>query len=107
MICEPKFDTAQLKDTQDGRQMSATWIDRRLDECVGKEKADEIRDAEEDGLVSHVIYHYDPNPDASGNTFSDTFTVDDNGYSNRDKLEVECYNSGERKVLDNGGENDA
>ena len=107
VICDAKYDTAQLKDTQDGRQMSSTWIDRRLDECVGKEKADEIRDAEEDGLVSHVIYHYDPNPDAFGNTYSDTFTVDDNGYSNRDKLEVECYNNGERKVLDNGGDNDA
>ena len=107
VVSDAKYDQAQQKDTLDGRQMSDTWIDRRLDESVGKEKAEEIRDAEEDGRVSHEIYHYDPNPDESGITSSDIHSVDENGNSNRDKHEVERYKNGERLDTTNGGENGA
>ena len=103
VVSDAKFDQAQQKETQDGRQMSDTWIDRRLDESVGKEKAEEIRDAEEDGRVSHEIYHYDPASDEAGITYSDVHTVDENGNSNRDKHNVECYKDGERTNLTNGG----
>lgn len=43
IIIDSKFGTAQLGDTQDGKQMCADWINSRLDAAVGKEKADEIR----------------------------------------------------------------
>ena len=43
IIADAKYETAQLSDTADGRQMSENWIDKRLDASVGKEKADEIR----------------------------------------------------------------
>lgn len=43
IIGEAKFGNSQLGDTQDGKQMSWSWIDNRLDDAVGKEKADEIR----------------------------------------------------------------
>ena len=42
-IIDAKYGNAKLGETQDGRQMSASWIDNRLDDAVGKEKADEIR----------------------------------------------------------------
>lgn len=43
LIVDSKYGSAQLGDTSDGRQMSEEWIDRRLDDAVGREKADEIR----------------------------------------------------------------
>lgn len=43
VIVDAKFGSAQLSETADGKQMSAEWIDKRLDAAVGKEKADEIR----------------------------------------------------------------
>lgn len=43
VITDSKYGSSQLKETQDGKQLSSTWIDKRLDDAVGKEKADEIR----------------------------------------------------------------
>lgn len=43
VIVDAKYGTAQLSETADGKQMSENWIDKRLDEAVGKERADEIR----------------------------------------------------------------
>lgn len=43
LIVDAKYGTAQLADTLDGKQMSENWQDKRLDESVGKEKADKIR----------------------------------------------------------------
>lgn len=43
LIVDAKYGTAQLADTLDGKQMSDNWQDKRLDESVGKQKADEIR----------------------------------------------------------------
>ena len=56
VIADAKYNTAQLQETQDGRQMSENWINNRLDACVGKEKADQIRDAAEDDPVN-VLDH--------------------------------------------------
>jgi hypothetical protein len=42
-IIESKFGSSQLSETDDGKQMSENWIDKRLDDSVGKEKADGIR----------------------------------------------------------------
>ncbi len=46
LIVDSKYGFAQLSDTLDGKQMSDSWIDKRLDEAVGKEKADDIRIAQ-------------------------------------------------------------
>lgn len=44
IIVDSKYGSAQLNpETKDGKQMSENWIDKRLDQAVGKEKADEIR----------------------------------------------------------------
>lgn len=44
-IVESKFGASQLRETvRDGMQMSDQWIDNRLDEAVGKDMADRIRE---------------------------------------------------------------
>lgn len=45
IIADAKYNTAQLEQTQDGKQMSEPWIDARLDAAVGKERADDIRES--------------------------------------------------------------
>ncbi|MBC1604907.1 hypothetical protein HCJ39_09300 [Listeria rocourtiae] len=44
VIAEAKYNTSRLSKTQDGLQMSDTWVEqsRRLEKAVGKSKADEI-----------------------------------------------------------------
>lgn len=73
IIVDAKYGTARLEtDTKDGKQMSENWIDKRLDEAVGKEKADEIR-------VEKII-----NPD---NVQSYVSHIDENGNVSYDKLD--------------------
>lgn len=43
LITETKFNKSELGNTLDGKQMSSSWIDNRLDTAVGKEMADKIR----------------------------------------------------------------
>lgn len=43
IIAEAKYGSSKLGNTKDGKQMSDIWIDNRLDDAVGKVKADEIR----------------------------------------------------------------
>lgn len=60
IIVDAKYGTAKLRENVDGRQMSQNWIDQRLDEAVGKEKADEIRmeklsnPDQVEALVAHI-----------------------------------------------------
>lgn len=93
VIVEAKYNTSQLSETNDGKQMSANWIDKRLDNAVGKEKADEIRDAAEDepDSVKHEVYHIDPNVDENGNIHTDTQEVDPEGNKVGEKTIVEYY----------------
>jgi hypothetical protein len=45
-VVESKYGTSELNEhTSDGKQMGENWIDKRLDDAVGKEKADEIRES--------------------------------------------------------------
>lgn len=102
IIVDAKYGTAQLGETLDGKQMSAEWIDKRLDDAVGKEKADQIRDAYEDNpdSVQMEVYHYDPSPDANGNTYSDVYPVNENGEVAGSSVTVEAHDSnGERMEL--------
>ena len=108
IIADAKCNHATLQDTKDGRQMSWNWINERLDQAVGKEKADEIRDAYEDDPenVSTEVYHYSTESDADGNTYSDVYKVDADGYKVGDTEQVERYDrNGNRE--DCGGNTDA
>lgn len=100
IIVDAKYGTAQLGEALDGKQMSAEWIDKRLDDAVGKEKADQIRDAYEDdpNSVQTEVYHYNPTPDANGNTYSDVYPVDENGEIAGPSVAVEAYDSGGKRV---------
>ncbi|MEY8356765.1 hypothetical protein AALB39_25910 [Lachnospiraceae bacterium 54-53] len=76
IVADAKFGSAQLSDTQDGKQMSANWIDKRLDASVGKEKADEIRMEQllnPDNVGSYVVHI-----DEKGNTSYDKIDSDGN-----------------------------
>ena len=42
IIAEAKFGSARLSNTLDGKQMSDSWIDKRLVDAVGEKKADAI-----------------------------------------------------------------
>ena len=95
VIADAKYNTSKLSETNDGKQMSDNWIDKRLDDAVGKEKADEIRDTAEDdpNAVKHEIYHIDPNIDEAGNTHADTQEVDSEGNKIGEKTIVEYFDS--------------
>lgn len=112
VIADAKYNTSQLSDTNDGKQMSDNWIDKRLDDAVGKEKADEIRDAAEDNpeSVNHEVFHIDPNVDNNGNIHTDVQTVDSDGNKVGEKTVVEAYDSEGNRIddkteLNQGGKN--
>lgn len=93
VIADAKYNTSKLSGTYDGKQMSDNWIDKRLDDAVGKEKADEIRDVAEDDpdSVKHEVYHIDPKIDENGNMHTDTQEVDSEGNKIGDKTIVEYF----------------
>ena len=100
VVADAKYNTSQLSETKDGKQMSDNWIDKRLDNAVGKEKADEIRDTTEDSpdLVSHEVYHIDPNIDENGNTHTDIQKVDSDGNKFGDKSIVEYFDQDGNRI---------
>lgn len=102
VIADAKYNTSQLSDTNDGKQMSDNWIDKRLDDAVGKEKADEIRDAAEDDpdSVKHEVFHIDPNMDENGNIHTDVQAVDADGNKVGEKTVVETYDSNGNLIQD-------
>lgn len=93
VIADAKYNTSQLSETNDGKQMCDNWIDKRLDDAVGKEKADEIRDTAEDDpkSVSHEVYHIDPIIDENGNIHTDIQEVDAEGNKVGEKTIVEYF----------------
>ena len=100
VISDAKYNTSQLSETNDGKQMSDNWIDKRLDDAVGKEKADEIRDVAEDNpdSVNHEVYHIDPNIDENGNIHTDVQEVDPEGNKVGDKTIVEYFDEDGNRV---------
>ena len=60
LIVDTKYGSSKLSDTLDGKQMSWNWINSRLDQSVGKENADKIRNLKLDNpdkigcYVAHV-----------------------------------------------------
>lgn len=109
VIADAKVNYARLsKGLADGTdQMSDVWIDKRLDNAVGKEKADEIRDAYEDapGSVSKEVYHYSYGDSGDGTSSADISTVDENGNLNQDKEVVQIFDK-YGKQIDGGKRND-
>lgn len=95
VIADAKVNSSKLnKGLADGTdQMSDTWIEKRLDNSVGKEKADEIRDAYEDDpeSVSKTVYHFSYGDTDDGISSSDISTVDSAGNQNKDKLMVQVF----------------
>lgn len=84
VILDAKYGTSQLQDTLDGKQLCDTWIDARLDNAVGKEKAGEIRNAMIEDNVGVGVARIDESGDV-------TYTpVDENG------------NETNKEVVDNG-----
>ncbi len=100
VIADAKYNTSQLSETKDGKQMSDNWIDKRLDDAVGKEKADEIRDAAEDNpdSVSHEVYHIEPHIDENGSIHTDVQKVDTEGNKVGDKTIVEYFDEDGNRV---------
>lgn len=75
IIVDAKYGKAQLRETQDGKQMSETWINNRLDQSIGKERADEIR--LEKVLNPDNVGSYVSHIDSEGNVTYDK--LDENG----------------------------
>jgi hypothetical protein len=61
VITEAKYGSSRLGMTQDGRQMSDTWVDNRLNDEVGKSTADAIREADAEGNVQKWLLQVDEN----------------------------------------------
>lgn len=74
MIVDSKFGSAQLSDTADGRQMSQSWIDARLELAVGTEMADKIFEA----MLEDKVGAYVARVDIEGNV--SYHKLDENGY---------------------------
>lgn len=97
VIADAKVNHSVLNDhLADGtRQMSGEWIDKRLDDAVGKEKADEIRDAYEDNpeSVSSEVYRYSYGESEDGSSSAEVCTVNENGIVNDDSRVVQSFDS--------------
>ena len=100
VIADAKYNNSQQKMTNDGLQMCDNWIENRLDNAVGKEKADEIREAAEDDpdSVKHEIYHIEPKVDSDGNTHTDIQSVDSEGNKTGEKTIVEHFDEAGNRV---------
>jgi hypothetical protein len=101
IIAEAKYNTAQLSETSNNvRQMSDTWIDARLADAVGKEKAKEIIDVAEDNpeLVSHEVYHVQPSNDVDRNMYADIQKVDSDGNKVGEKTIVEYFDKNGNRI---------
>ena len=108
MIVDAKYNKAQLKETQHGRQMSEEWIMEGLKTSVDKETAEKIKEAYENDpdSVSTEIFHYDPETDAEGKSYCDTYPVDENGYKCGPSVVVETYQDGEAVGVPSGERNE-
>ena len=102
IIADAKVNSSELnKGLADGTdQMSDEWIENRLDKAVGKEKADEIRDAYEDNpeSVSKEVYHFSYGDSEDGSSTADVSTVDEAGTQNKDKIVVQIFDKDGNEV---------
>lgn len=108
IIADAKVNHSKLNEgLADGTdQMSKEWIEKRLDNSVGKEKADEIRDTYEDApdSVSKEVYHFSYGDTEDGISSSNVTTVDDKGNLNKDKAVVQIFDEYGNEMT--GGEQD-
>ena len=59
VITETKYGTSDLGTNADGQQLSPKWVDKRLNDEVGKSTANDIRDAQESGTVQKWLLNVD------------------------------------------------
>ena len=109
VIADAKVNFSRLnKGLADGtNQMSDAWIDKRLDAAVGKEKADEIRDAYEDNpdSVSKEVYRFSYDDNGNSISQSDIHSVDNDGNLNNDGKVVQVFDKNGNEIP--GGKNNA
>lgn len=95
VIADAKVNSSKLnKGLADGTdQMSDAWIEKRLDNAVGKEKADEIRDSYEDNpdSVSKTVYHFKFVGNDAGTNTADVSSVDSDGNQGKDSVMVQIF----------------
>lgn len=95
VIADAKVNSSKLnKGLADGTdQMSDAWIEKRLDNAVGKEKADEIRDAYEDDpdSISKTVYHFSYVNSDDGTSTADISSVDSDGNQGKDSVVVQVF----------------
>jgi hypothetical protein len=94
IIADAKVNSAKLSKLVDGtNQMSDAWIEKRLDNAVGKEKADEIRDAYEDNpdSVSKTVYHFSYTGGDNETSKSDVSSVGSDGNICNDREVVQVF----------------
>lgn len=88
VIVDAKYNTAQLAETKDGKQMSVSWIDARLDPAVGKERADEIRMAILEGQVGRYIIRIGKDDDVTASPVFERLDGNGNVVAKGDDLDV-------------------
>ncbi len=97
VVADAKVNYSQLnKGLADGTdQMSDAWINKRLDDAVGKEKADVIRDSYEDNpdSISREVYHFSYGETDDGTSSAEVYTVDEYGNKNADNEMVQVFDS--------------
>lgn len=97
IIADAKVNHSQLnKGLADGTdQMSDAWVEKRLDDAVGKEKADEIRDAYEDdpGSVNKEVYHFSYYENGENTGVSDVSSVDRDGNREGSRVLVQTFDA--------------
>ena len=99
-IVDAKYNGSQLIETNDGKQMSWNWIDKRLNDAVGKEKANEIRELRDNdpNSVKPYVYRIIPNVDESGRMNSDLQELDENANNVGKKRIVERFDKNGNRI---------
>ena len=102
VIADAKVNSSKLnKGLADGTdQMSDVWIKKRLDNAVGKEKADEIRDAyeEDPDAVSKMVYHFSYADSNDGTSKADVSSVDFDGNQGKDSVVVQIFDKNGNQI---------
>lgn len=95
VIADAKVNSSKLnKGLKDGTdQMSDDWIKKRIDDAVGKEKADEIGDVYEDNpdSISKTVYHFSYGDSNAGTSKADISSVDFEGNQCKDSVVVQVF----------------
>lgn len=111
IIADAKVNHSQLnKGLADGTdQMSDAWVEKRLDDAVGKEKADEIRDTYEDDpeSVNKEVYHFSYYENGENTGVSDVSSVDRDGNREGSRVLVQTFDAEGNATYENNTSEDS